>query len=136
MVSFIVLLTFFCIIMSVRTIWSLKRKAHQLVSFENLFALVTIYITVLVGFGLIYTILEENGYSILKEDGQHIIGDFLTKLQTSMYFSAITLLSVGYGDITPVGGGRWIAIAEALLGYTIPAAFVVKTVIQVDKKES
>ncbi|MDX8367247.1 ion channel [Cytobacillus sp. IB215665] len=136
MVSFIVLLTFFCIIMSVRTIWSLKRKAHQLVSFENLFALVTIYITVLIGFGLIYTILEENGYSILKEDGQHIIGDFLTKLQTSMYFSAITLLSVGYGDITPVGAGRWIAIAEALLGYTIPAAFVVKTVIQVDKKES
>jgi potassium channel LctB len=50
-----------------------------------------------------------------------------------MYFSAITLLSVGYGDITPIGIGRWLAVVEALLGYTMPMAFVVKTVINFEK---
>jgi potassium channel LctB len=52
-----------------------------------------------------------------------------------MYFSAITLLSVGYGDITPVGIGRWIAIIEALVGYTMPAAFVARTFMEHEKRD-
>lgn len=40
--------------------------------------------------------------------------------------------SVGFGDVAPVGIGRLLAIIEALLGYTIPAAFVVRTFIDFD----
>ena len=35
------------------------------------------------------------------------------------YFSAITQLTVGYGDLTPVGGMRLIAAGQAVLGFTI-----------------
>lgn len=54
------------------------------------------------------------------------------KLSTSIYLSAITLFSVGYGDVVPIGVGRLLVIIEALLGYTIPAAFVVRTFIDYD----
>ncbi|HZG72269.1 MAG TPA: ion channel, partial [Chondromyces sp.] len=50
-------------------------------------------------------------------------------LYFSFYFSGITLFSVGYGDIVPSGAGIWIALIEAWIGYTIPAAFVMRTVI-------
>ncbi len=55
-------------------------------------------------------------------------------VETSLYFSAVTLLSVGYGDIVPIGIGRWIAMVEALLGYALPAAFVVRTVMDVERR--
>jgi potassium channel LctB len=42
------------------------------------------------------------------------------------------LFSVGYGDIAPIGIGRVIAMIEALIGYTIPAAFVAKAFIDKD----
>lgn len=58
--------------------------------------------------------------------------DFFSRLWTSLYLSAITLFSVGYGDVVPIGIGRPLVIIEALLGYTIPAAFVVRTFIDID----
>jgi potassium channel LctB len=44
----------------------------------------------------------------------------------TIYFSAITLLSVGYGDITPIGWSRMVAILEALVGYLLPAVITVQ----------
>ena len=38
--------------------------------------------------------------------------------ETSFYFSAMTLFSVGNGDVIPQGIGRIIAVVEALIGYT------------------
>ncbi|MBO8172484.1 MAG: two pore domain potassium channel family protein [Bacillaceae bacterium] len=46
----------------------------------------------------------------------------------SLYFSAITLLAVGYGDLTPFGLSRFVAILEAIVGYTLPAALVVQMI--------
>nr|WP_239454064.1 potassium channel family protein [Bacillus suaedaesalsae] len=62
------------------------------------------------------------------------LNGFLEIFGTSLYFSGLTLLSVGYGDITPIGIGRLFAIIEALLGYIIPAAFVVRTMIDYDRR--
>ncbi|GAB3042461.1 hypothetical protein GCM10027286_00800 [Virgibacillus ainsalahensis] len=46
----------------------------------------------------------------------------------SMYFSGVTLLTIGYGDITPIGIGRLIALIQALIGYILPTAFVLRLV--------
>jgi potassium channel LctB len=70
----------------------------------------------------------------LEEDGKELDVHSFQIVEVCMYFSAITLLSVGYGDITPIGVGRWIAIVEALVGYTMPAAFVVHTVMENEKR--
>ncbi len=43
----------------------------------------------------------------------------------ALYLSVITIATVGYGDITPVGAARLIAIAEALCGIFIVPVFIV-----------
>jgi potassium channel LctB len=108
-----------------------KRHEHRnnYVSLENLIFLFMLYVNVLVGFGLVYTIFQMKGTPVIVENGVQVVGNFLEVLGTAMYFSAITLLSVGYGDITPIGLGRFFAILEALIGYIIPAAFVVRSMV-------
>ncbi|WP_235848526.1 potassium channel family protein [Litchfieldia alkalitelluris] len=133
---FLLAITIVGLVSSIRSLFVAKVSRKQYFSLENIVFLILIYITVLLGFGIIFTVLDVNNAPVLIENGMPIKGDFITKLESAMYFSAITLLSVGYGDITPVGIGRWVAIVEALIGYTIPMAFVVKSVIQAERNEN
>jgi uncharacterized membrane protein len=52
-----------------------------------------------------------------------------------VYFSFVTLTTVGYGDITPVArGARTLAILEALVGQLYPAVIIARLVsLQVTK---
>lgn len=121
--------------MSLRWIWRNKQKqVYRLtLSLENFMLLIITYVTLFIGFGAIYAILQINGFPVLVEGEQLVEGAFLQLVNSSMYFSAVTILSVGYGDLTPIGIGRWISIIEALLGFLLPAAFVVRTVIDIDR---
>ncbi|MDF0725942.1 potassium channel family protein [Cytobacillus sp. S13-E01] len=121
------------LVMSVKSLFTMSRKKNQYISLENIIFLCLIYVTVLLGFGLIYTVFVMKGVPVLLEGDNLLEGHFIEAIQDAMYFSAITLLSVGYGDITPVGIGRWLAIVEALLGYIMPTAFVVRTVISYER---
>lgn len=99
-----------------------------MLSFENFLVLAVVYTTITLGFALIFLLFDMQGYPIVR-DGFITEGDgFWMRLESSFYFSAMTLFSVGYGDIYPMGVGRMIAVFEALIGYTIPAAFVAKAV--------
>lgn len=123
------------IIFSMKSLWVSMKIDRHFFSVHNLFLLCLIYTTVLVAFGISYLVLEEVGLSVLEEDGKVLDVHSFQMVEVCMYFSAITLLSVGYGDITPVGIGRWIAIVEALVGYTMPAAFVARTFIEHEKRD-
>ncbi|MBO9130950.1 potassium channel family protein [Bacillus sp. 165] len=118
---------------SVQALWVSTHVTRHFFSFHNLLLLCLIYTTVLVAFGLSYIVLEEMGLPVLEEDGKDLDVHSFQIVEICMYFSAITLLSVGYGDIIPIGIGRWIAIVEALVGYTMPAAFVVHSVMENEK---
>lgn len=124
----------FCMVMSLRTLFLPHKIKGKKVSFENFLYLACIYITVMLGFGLIYILLELNGFDVFLEETDAWYENFFNRLETGFYFSAVTLFSVGYGDISPVGIGRMIAVLEALIGYTIPAAFVFKAVFDMETK--
>ena len=126
--------TVYCIVMSLRTLFIPNTVKGKLVSIEDFIYLSFVYITILIGFGLIYILLETKGYEILIEQYPTSSDHFLERLGTYIYFSGITLFSVGYGDIAPVGIGRLIAIIEALIGYAIPTAFVAQAVFNRDNK--
>ena len=126
--------TVYCIVMSLRTLFIPNTVKGKLVSIEDFIYLSFVYITILIGFGLIYILLETKGYEILIEQYPTSSEHFLERLGTYIYFSGITLFSVGYGDIAPVGIGRIIAIIEALIGYAIPTAFVAQAVFNRDNK--
>ena len=50
---------------------------------------------------------------------------FKPDLFQALYFSVITVTTVGYGDITPVGAARLVAMAEVLCGIFIVPVFIV-----------
>ncbi|MGB8000468.1 MAG: ion channel [Anaerobacillus sp.] len=118
-----------------RSMVSLMKRTRvpgSLLSVYKMFLLFLVYLTMIIAFGSIYLSLVILDVPVLQE-GQVDLANMtltsLTKVQSVLYFSAVTLLSVGYGDLTPIGIGRWIAIIEALIGYLMPAAFFVTTMV-------
>ncbi|MFT8321366.1 MAG: ion channel [Bacillus sp. (in: firmicutes)] len=130
---FLLALIIFFIMMSLRTLFVPYRLKEKWVSFENFIYLFFVYITIMIGFGLIYTLFQLNGLRVFH-DGQAITSplNFFDTLLTGVYFSGVTLFSVGFGDLVPVGLGRIIVVVEALIGYTIPAAFVARAVLDME----
>jgi potassium channel LctB len=117
--------------MSIRTLFVPNTVKGKMVSIHNFFYLGMCYLTVIIGYGLIYLLFELMGMSVLveanKESGNHNF------FETSFYFSAMMLFSVGNGDVVPHGIGRFIAVTEALIGYTLPAAFVARVMFEREK---
>jgi potassium channel LctB len=120
------------LIASITSIWTTSAKAARRISLEHLFVLIQWYITMMLGFGLIYMVLQLNGHNVFTPSANGAANECFSILQDSLYLSGITLLSVGYGDVTPMGIGRWIAIIEALLGYIMPAVLVARTMMDED----
>lgn len=111
--------------MSIRTLFIPNTIKGKFVSIENALYLGSIYLTVIIGFGLIYLLFELKGISLLMEINNK--NDY-NIFETSFYFSAMMLFSVGNGDVVPHGIGRMVAVVEALIGYTLPAAFVARAI--------
>ena len=123
------LIILLCMIMSVRTLFLPDALQEKYLSWQSFIYLLFIYSTIMIGFGLVYFLFLQNGFIVFAENEKIISGDILERLGVCIYFSGITLFSIGYGDVVPIGIGRIIAIIEGMVGYTIPAAFVVRTVI-------
>jgi hypothetical protein len=60
------------------------------------------YVELLVCFGIVYTTMPES-----------LIGS--TGWLDDMYFSVVTQLTIGYGDIRPVGWARFVSVAQGLV---------------------
>jgi hypothetical protein len=86
------------------------RQAHRgsqtILSFHRKLLLESLnYLELIVLFGLMYSTIQ---------------GRFGGKLKVwtdPFYFSAVTQLTIGYGEITPVGFGKLLAISQALVGF-------------------
>lgn len=97
--GFILLIAAITILRSVQLLWSSYSNSNRFFSLYNLATLFLIYTTVLIAFGLSYVVLEEMGFAVLKEDGDRLSAHSFQLVEICLYFSAVTLLSVGYGDI-------------------------------------
>ncbi|PKR84528.1 ion channel [Heyndrickxia camelliae] len=133
MYNLLIVLVILCICMSLRTLFFSHKLKGKQISFDNFLFLAFAYCVLMIGFGLIYLLLEIKGLNIIIDHGAQLSGSYFHKLYTTLYLSAVTLFSVGFGDVVPIGIGRVIVIIEALIGYTIPAAFVVKSVLDYDQ---
>ncbi|NEU31912.1 two pore domain potassium channel family protein [bacterium LRH843] len=99
-------------------------KGAYAYSLRHFTLLVLVYLTILISFSVLYFGLELLGNRVILENGDFVGGSVVHLIEDIVYFSAITLLQVGYGDLVPIGIGRPIAITQALFGYLLPAAFV------------
>lgn len=98
------------------------------ISFIHIVALFVLYINVSIFFAMIYLVLEmlNLGFIVDHYTTIHDEAHSLESILRTLYFSCITLMSVGYGDVTPFGWSRGISIIEALIGFILPATFVLK----------
>ncbi|OKY77532.1 MAG: Pentapeptide repeat containing protein [Candidatus Methanohalarchaeum thermophilum] len=71
-------------------------------------------------FALIYLTTIQLNIKTLSTTKQELI----PLLKETIYFSAVTFSTLGYGDINPIGIGRYIASIEALTGGALMALFV------------
>ncbi|GGM38856.1 LCTB protein [Paraliobacillus quinghaiensis] len=58
-----------------------------------------------------------------KQPANHSFGNLL-------YFSGVTILSIGYGDLIPVGPARFFSLFEAAIGVLLPTAYFIKALDQ------
>lgn len=111
---------------ALRQIFSSLEMEHRIFSHHLFISIIMLYTIVLIGFGMVYFVLVEEGISVYREDLYGESLNWVHEMARSLYFSGVTLFTVGYGDLIPVGIGRWIAIIEAMVGYSLPAALVAK----------
>jgi potassium channel LctB len=111
---------------------SLAPRAHRLSWLErvaglSLERLVVLWLSMIVVFGVIYWVAGvgmgmglQAGGNLVKADGQGFV--------TAIYFSFVTALSIGYGDVVPLGLFRIVAIVEGAAGLLIFGCVISKLV--------
>lgn len=113
--------------------WLVLFSIHKKVTLYNVVILLLLYINIILVFGVIYSILDATklGPIIEHQEAQFPHPTFDQPLFRSLYFSAITMLSVGYGDVTPYGWSRVVAMIESIIGGILPAAIVIRFMLPI-----
>ena len=95
------------------------------IAYEVFYSLLVIYGTVIIGFGMLY--FTYSFYDLILYDSYDEVDiPWLEALWQSIYFSGVTMLTIGYGDIAPIGVARLFVLIQALIGYILPTTFVLK----------
>jgi len=89
--------------------------------------LVGFWLGMIVVFGLIYW-LAGLGMGWGLQAGNHIVEPNIEGLGTAIYFSFVTALSIGYGDVIPTGALRIPAVIEGVAGLLIFGCVISKLV--------
>jgi ion channel len=89
--------------------------------------LIVLWLSMIVVFGVIYWVAGvgmgmglQTGRDLVKADAQGFV--------TAIYFSFVTALSIGYGDVVPLGFFRIVAIVEGAAGLLIFGCVISKLV--------
>mgnify|MGYP001326783415 CR=1 FL=1 len=84
---------------------------------ERIFAALDVYLLVGIVCGLLFCIFEEQWPGSFSFQGSSLASGKQDVLAHTTYFSFVTLGTLGYGDIIPIGGPvRALAVAEAMIG--------------------
>ncbi|MFS0724976.1 ion channel [Paenibacillus sp. 1P07SE] len=122
-----------CLYMTGTLIYFLASKGYKksYVNLDLFYKLFFVLLSITFGFAVIYYLLSFHEVTLRVTDhmGEEAESDFWTYL----YFSGVTILAIGYGDLVPVGSTRFFAVIQASLGLLLPAAFFVKALN--DKKD-
>ena len=109
-----------------KSISNIYQRAQKLfiilVEDVNLLTLLLVFALVVSFLGLVYYILTPFGHGIAGNDGP-----FKTlSIGQGLYFSIVTVSSLGYGDMHPVGAAKIIACVEVLFGLAVMGILIAK----------
>lgn len=83
---------------------------------------IVFFVAVVIGFGFLYTRFTPTGHGI----GQNLKPLSDITLFTGIYFSIITISSLGYGDMHPMGFSKALICVEVLLGLGVIGSMIAK----------
>lgn len=87
------------------------------VTSERIFAALDVYLLVGILCGLLFAVFEEQWPGSFSFQGSSLAGSKQNTLAHTIYFSFVTLGTLGYGDVLPIGGhARALAVAESIGG--------------------
>jgi hypothetical protein len=96
---------------------------------ERIFAALSVYLLIGVICGLLFFIFEESWPGSISFQRLSLAGNNDTKMEHIIYFSFVTLGTLGYGDILPVSGpARALAMTEAIIGQMYLVVIVARLV--------
>jgi potassium channel LctB len=107
--------------------WQWGSRLVELIDRQSTSRLFMVWIALTIFFGMGYWAAGLVHHSGLYEEGRRLDGS-LHGLISALYFSFVTVTSVGYGDILPRGIARVMAVAEAITGLLIFGAVISKFV--------
>lgn len=83
---------------------------------------ILIFAMAVIGFGLLYYLLTQYGHGIGRDNEILDNATFLT----GIYFSIVTISSLGYGDMHPMGISKVLACLEVLFGLVMIGVMIAK----------
>jgi hypothetical protein len=99
----------------------------RVVDRERLYAGLSAYLLAGIFFGVFYWVLEQTWSGSFAVPGEGVQSTF--SLQAAMYYSFVTLTTLGYGDIVPRSEvARGLAIVEAVAGQLYLAVMIARLV--------
>ncbi|SER68075.1 potassium channel LctB [Gracilibacillus ureilyticus] len=124
MANILIVLGILFIVINIYYFFSNKtyRKSYfSTILFRKLFL---VFIGLTFGFAVIYYALSLNETIIMESSPSN--KPMEQTFPNLLYFSGVTLLSIGYGDIVPVGSARFFSLLQAALGLLLPTAYFLK----------
>jgi voltage-gated potassium channel len=102
------------------------------VSRDTIIGGICVYLLIGLSFTLSYILISDLGTGSLLDAGQPVLrsqADGSHFAATLLYFSFVTLTTLGYGDITPAGEvARMLASTEAVIGQLYVAIFIARLI--------
>lgn len=78
---------------------------------RSLILLLINYCEIIIGFAILYLISGSVGFNFHQQ---------ITLRSEAIYFSVVTITTLGYGDIRPITSlGRWLSVSETLMGFIL-----------------
>jgi potassium channel LctB len=101
-----------------------KHFKYSYFSTTLFYKLFFVLLSIMIAFAVLYYALslENPMLRISSPSGKPVEHTFLNYL----YYSGVTILSVGYGDYIPTGHIRFFALLEAAIGLLLPTAYFMK----------
>ncbi|MFC3389510.1 ion channel [Salinicoccus sesuvii] len=81
-------------------------------------------------FAIIYYILSLQAPIYMDGNAGESVDEY--HFSDVLYYSGVTLLSIGYGDYTPLGVTRFLSLFEGFLGIVVPSVIFIKEISRND----
>ncbi|WRP07821.1 potassium channel family protein [Rossellomorea aquimaris] len=110
-----------------------KHFKYSYFSTTLFYKLFFVLFSIMIAFAVLYYVLsfENPMLRVSSPTGKPVEHTFLNYL----YYSGVTILSVGYGDYIPTGHIRFFALLEAAIGLLLPTAYFMKVLESKGKED-